>query len=250
MVTMQPDNNPSNRPFWIFASIGALVVVSAIIIGFVFATGSQKEDETAKGNDDTSSYEISDTPPQVTDVKSSATETVLSFKIQTESYDQSKWFLEYDLADQNRKTQESGYAKSAAFETTTDLAGSAYYRIKVRLTDKDKVSAWSDSFTIKLEDVSGMKTLQPADNYYSTPWANGQGSQANLTEALTVAYGAVQLPAEQATGECIPLNSGVMTPELLLPPIPGVFPTGVQLAFSVNSWNETNKEGQITYYWC
>ena len=248
MVNMQPETKPSNKAFWIFISIGAVIVIAAIAIGLVFAgmgsdsADGDKDDSTSQGE----SNGISDAPPAITSVEASMEGETVSFSVTTEEYDSEKWFLEYELADQNRIVSEKGYERSNSFDIQTEVSDSAYFRLKVRLSDKELESAWSDGYTIKLEDVSGVTMLQPSEAYYATPWAKGEGGEENLRTALKVAYKAEPISDIQ----CLPLNTGTMTPTLLLPPIPSVSPSDAILSYVINSWDDATNEVSITYYWC
>jgi len=245
MTNTSPEQK-SNRGFWIFIAVAAVVVIIAVVAGFLFAgnKGTASQEGPDGGNN-----AISEAPPTIVKVAATADKAQLVFNAETKQYKTDKWFLEYQLDDQDRKTVETGYATSPKFEVKTNIGDSAYYRLKVRLSDKKETSAWSDGYTIKLEKISGIKTLQPNDGYYSTPWAKGQGSRSNLDTALQVAYNANPISAAQ-TDRCIALNKGQMTPSLLLPPIPAVSPEGVLLSYTVSDWDDAKSEGTVAYYWC
>lgn len=247
MVNMQPlPIKPSNKVFWIFISIGALIVAAAVTVGLLLA--GSNPNPTGNGEEDpaqSEAYGISETPPAITGIEASMEGETVTFAVTTEDYNSSKLFLEYELADQNRTVVEKGFERSNMFNVSTNVSDSAYFRMKVRLSDKEISSGWSDSFTVQLEDVSGVSILQPNEAYYVTAWAQGEGSPENLVAALTIAYQAEPL----AYVECLPLNTGTMTPTLLLPPIPSVSPSNAILSYTVNSYS-ANHEASITYYWC
>lgn len=248
MVNMQPNTKPNNKIFWIFISIGVILIAAVIAVGLFLAGSESKNIPTPNGTDNPmqgQSYGITTTPPAVTSIDASMEGEQVTFTVKTEEYDSNKWFLEYELADQNRVVVERGFERSNSFTSSTNVSSSAYFRLKIRLSDKDVNSAWSDSFTVKLKDVSGITMLQPNDAYYNTAWAKGEGNPENLHTALATAYGAEPIPY----ANCLPLNTGTMTPTLLLPPIPSVAPSEAILSYLINSYSETN-EASITYYWC
>jgi len=208
---------------------------------------NEPEPETTRTSEDAST--ISDAPPAITEVTTSTNDSEITFNVTTAEYDSSTYYLEYELADESRVVKDKGYERSNQFTVTTKITGSSSYRLKVRLSDKTLTSEWSESFTVKLSDVAGVQSLQPDPAYFETSWAKGEGNEENLKTAMMTAYNA-SLLSEFTSNSCIPLNTGVMTPGLLLPPVPGVFPKGLSLSYNINSFNPDTNESDITYYWC
>jgi hypothetical protein len=247
---MPSDETPNNKLFWIFSVLAVVLVVTAgfVIAGLMMSSGDDKPTPNETATKD-SGYSLSDTPPEVTEVTTSTEESDITFNVVTDSYDASKYFLEYELADESRVVKATDYERSNQFSVTTKITGSSSYRLKVRLSDKERTSEWGESFTVKISDVKGVQNLQPEPAYFDTPWAKGEGSEENLKTALMVAYNAESL-TEFTTNSCIPLNTGSITPGLLLPPVPGVFPKGLSLSYNINSYNPETNQSSLTYYWC
>lgn len=242
------DKKTSNRPFYLFAGgIGLILIVITIIIAVMNINKTPANPNDSE--DPQNAVQIQEAPPTITGVEAILEEKTVSFNVQTSEYKTTEYKLEYELADQNRKVVESDIEAGSTFNIQTRNTGSAYYRIKVRLQDPetDQTSSWSDAYTIKLDEVQGVQKLEPAAAYYDTPWAKGTGGLDSLVEALQVAYTAQE--TTQAAG-CIPLNTGTMTPTLLLPPNPSVMPKSAGLNFIINSWDAGKNEGNITYFWC
>jgi hypothetical protein len=252
MSNHETDTVPSNKKFWIFFAAGISLLILLVIAGITVVNNSSSEPDAAPTPaTDQLNNGITETPPKISSVVASSEEDSLVFAVTTETYDSTKWYLEYELADQDRTVKEKDYARSNEFTVKTSLVDSAYYRIKVRLSDKDKTSSWSESYTVEIKDVEGVQKLQPNESYYATPWAQGVGSEDNLIQAIETAYNAKQIFYDSPdVNYCIPLNTGTMTPTLLLPPSPAISPKSVILSFMVNSWTESNKEASISYFWC
>lgn len=242
------DQKTPVRPYYIIM-IGTLIFIAIVAVIIFFIGGNKNSGEPNSTDDPQNSIQIQSDPPTINKVETTLDEKNVSFKVETSDYKTTDYKLEYELADQNRKVVKTDVDTGTSFTIQTRNTGSAYYRLKVRLQDPEtkQTSSWSEAYTIKLEEVQGVQKLEPAQAYYDTLWAKGEGGKDNLINALQVAYNAKE--TTEVTG-CIPLNSGTMKPTLLLPPNPNVTPKGAALNFTVNSWDAGKNEGNITYFWC
>lgn len=245
--TVEPPKK--NRNVILFIAIAVILLIAGGITAFAFSS-SDMQNPDGSSSDDSTSDVVSDAPPEILNVTTALNETSLEFTVEADAYDATEWFLEYELADQNRKVVETDYARDSSFMITTPLTQSSSYRLKVRLTDKEtQTSEWSESYSIQIDELEGANVLEPNEAYYSSAWSKGEGTEENLRTALEVAYNAQPAPADAAT-YCIPMNSGSMKPTLLLPPMPAISPSNVTLSYNINSWNAATQEALITYYWC
>lgn len=251
MTTIDENEKSSNKKLWWFL-IGIVLLVIGIIT--VFMVINAKNNATTEGNPNptaSSSSKADSTVPNIKGVTVDVTAKDITFNVQIDDYDQKKWSLEYEIADQNRVVKKTGTAHGVSFEAIVPLNNSAYYRIKTRYTNaNEKNNKWSEAYTVKLEDVKGVKVMEPNPDYFKTGWATGSDvTQTSLKDAIKIAWGAVELEPQDFSS-CLPINSGDISPKLMLPPVPAISPSGVEIGYTINSWNEKTSTANITYAWC
>lgn len=251
-MTNNIEEKPSNKKLWL--TLGSVSAV-ALIGGLAFWGVSSSSDSgpSANATSDPSqqtSESISDAAPIVETVSTTSNDSELLFAVKVEGVDTTKRSIEYQIADQNRVVKDEGKAREAEFEASVKISDSAYYRIKVRaIDDGGATTAWSESYTVKLADVEGFETAEPSPEYFGTPWAEGTNASLSAAkEAIEVAWNIEEISDPAQIASCIPINSGDMSPGLLLPPIPSVTPKDVTLKYIVNDWDDSGVS--INYVWC
>jgi hypothetical protein len=245
------ETKPSNKKLW-FILAGVSITVIGITLAFFGLPSSmpntQSDNPSIAKTDTPATSAIN--PPTIETVETSADAKELSFSIKVKDVDTSKWSIEYEVADQDRVVRDSGKTRQAEFDASAKVSSSTYYRIRVRAAnDEGKKTEWSENYTVKLAELKGMKTVEPATAYYETGWAKGtDSSMTGAKTAIETAWNITELKLENAVDMCLPINSGEMTPKLLLPPIPSVLPNQVTLKYMTNDWN--GSAISITYLWC
>lgn len=245
------ETNPSNKKLWIIlAGISSLVIGCSFVAYNLSTHSSDKNSENSSTSQEEDSSTVATKSPTVESVETTATAKELTFSIKVKDLDTSKWSLEYEIADQDRVVKDEGKARTAEFEGSVNVSSSAYYRIKVRaINNEGQTTDWSESYTVKLSEMEGFKSLEPNADYYQTGWATGTDTTlSGAKEAITTAWNATEMSREEAVTKCLPINSGDMTTKLLLPPVPSVMPKQVTLNYLTNNWN--GSAITITYLWC
>lgn len=245
------ETKPSNKKLWfILAGISITVIGITLAIFGMSSNASDKEsnDSNLSQNEDRSI--TSTKAPAIEAVETTANAKELTFSIKVKDIDISKWVIEYEIMDQDRVVKDSGKARQTSFDASVTVSSSAYYRVRVRAAnDEGKKTAWSENYTVKLAELEGMKTVEPAPEYYQTGWATGTDiTLAGAKEAVETAWDITEISRQQAVTECLPINTGDMSSKLLLPPLPSVLPNEVTLKYMTNDWNGSTVS--ITYLWC
>lgn len=241
---------PSNKKL-LFISTGIAITVIGCAVGIAAFSMNSNSPESDSANQTQSSNEntVGQTPV-IKNVTASTDENGLSFSIEVAEVDTEKWTIEYQVADQDRKVKDEGTSRSSTFTSSVKLSNSAYYRIKVRaISDTGGNTAWSENYTVELDELEGFKTLDPLPAYFDTGWAKGTDSSLEgAKKAIETAWGISEVTDQQEMSYCLPVNTGEMNPELLLPPIPSVVPQDTELKYMTNEWNGSTIS--ITYLWC
>lgn len=245
------ESKPNNKKLWLILASVSLTIIgcTALAVGLSSSSLDDKSDQAnasqSEKQENTTSSELS-----VTSVEVTPTEKELMFSVTVKNFNESDNSLEYEIADQDRVVKGEGTAKTSEFKAPVKVSGSAYYRVKVRMVKSDgQKSEWSDSKTVKLADLKGFKTLEPKPEYYDTGWAKGtDNSLDGAKTAIQTAWGIEEVTDQLALSSCLPLNSGEMTPKLLLPPIPSVLPNEVALKYITTQWD--GSAISIIYIWC
>lgn len=247
------NTRPSNKKLWII-----LAGISITVIGITLAcvglssgnTDNKPTDSSDSSHSQSLSAESSTAAPGIESVKAKAGAKEISFDIVTKNFDDTKWFLEYEITDQDRAVKSSGKERTSNFTATVPVSGSAYYRLHVRAAnDAGAKTAWSENYTVKLNELEGMKTVEPAPAYYKTGWATGSDTTLEAAKtAIETAWDITEMTKQDAVTQCLPINSGEMTPKLLLPPLPSVVPSEASLHYMTTNWN--GSAISITYLWC
>lgn len=247
------DTQPNNRKLWMILA-GISITVIGITLAFLGLTSNNTSNNPAGGSDPSHSQSLSADPstaaPTIEAVKATAVAKEISFAVTTKNLDMSKWFIEYEITDQDRAAKASGKARTPDFTATVPVSSSAYYRIHVRAANDAGIkTAWSENYTVKLAELEGMKTVEPAPSYYQTGWAKGSDiSLEAAKKAIETAWDITELSKQEAVTKCLPINSGEMTPKLLLPPLPSIIPSQATLNYMTTNWN--GSAISITYLWC
>lgn len=245
------DKKPNNKKLWLILA-GVSITVIGITLAFFgmqsSAPNAQPDSSSVTKND--SQTVASENPPTIESVTASVEDKELSFNVKIKAVDFTKWSVEYEIADQDRTVKGSGNARQNGFDASVKVSSSTYYRIKVRAVNSEgEKTVWSENYTVKLADLEGMKIVEPSPDYYLTGWARGADTTLDGAKtAIETAWDITELTQSQAVAACLPINTGEMTPALLLPPIPSVLPNQVTLNYMTNSWNGSTIS--ITYLWC
>ena len=169
------DIKPNNRKLWII-----LAGISITVIGITLAFFGLNSNNGGKGQDGPSQpqSQSSSNPslpsPTIETVKANADAKELSFAVTVKDVDMAKWFIEYEVTDQDRVVRASGKERTSDFTTTVPVSSSTYYRVHVRAANDEGVKTdWSENYTVKLAELEGMKTVEPVPGYYETGWAKG-----------------------------------------------------------------------------
>lgn len=244
----EEETPPSNKKFWIAAgSVGAVLALGAA--SFALAGGSNNSEPSGQSTSTSSSPAQSGNTPTVKSVSAAVEGKNITFSIDVAEFDSSKWMLEYQITDNNRKVREEGTSRTSSFEVSTSVTSSPAYRVKARLVNDTSATEWSDSFTVKMEDFSGITTLEPSPQFYETAWAKGTGNTLqDAQESIETAWNIDDVTEQEAFERCLPANSGQMEPTLLLPPVPSTIPNGMSLRYLVTGWDGNSVS--LTYVWC
>lgn len=245
---------PSNKKLWIILASISSIVIGCSVIAYTLSgnsseplppTSEQSQSETGE-NQSGKTASI----PSLKHVEANVNGENLVFSITVKDIDMSKAKVEYQIADQDRVVKAEGTERTSQFKSTLKLAGSAYYRVKVRSVNDDGAkSQWSESQTVELSKLKGMKSIEPSPRYYETGWAKGTSVDAeDAKEAVETAWGITEVTSQFEIAGCLPLNTGKMAPKLLLPPIPSVVPGGTTLKYIPKGWDGSALS--ITYVWC
>lgn len=246
------DIKHNNRKLWIILA-GISITVIGITLAFFGLTsnnGGKDQDGPNQPQSQSSSNSSLPSPPTIETVKANADAKKLSFAVTVKDVDMAKWFIEYEVTDQDRVVRASGKERTTDFTTTVPVSSSTYYRVHVRAAnDEGAKTDWNENYTVKLAELEGMKTVEPVPGYYETGWATGTDtSLEGAKKAIETAWGITEMTRQDAVVQCLPINSGEMTPKLLLPPIPSVLPNQVTLNYMTNNWD--GSAISITYLWC
>jgi hypothetical protein len=240
---------PSNKKLWLILAGISITVIGSTLAGVSISTQQQNRtpDEI---NQSQSPSTVEGKTPMIESVQTSTKDQQLTFSIKVKDVDTTKWSIEYQVADQDRTVKAKGKEHDANFDASVKLSNSAYYRIKVRgVDDEGKTTEWSENHTVKLSELEGFKTVNPDPAYYQTGWAKGTNVTLEAAkEGIQTAWHAQEIERTQAVSSCMPINSGEMTPKLLLPPVPSVMPKEVTLKYMTTGWN--GSAISITYLWC
>lgn len=246
------ETTPSNKKLWfILAGISITVIGITLAIFGISSSASERDSNNSNVSQSDDQTSVAGKAPTIETVETTANAKELTFTIRVQDVDTAKWAIEYEIMDQDRVVKDSGKVREAAFDTSFKVGSSAYYRVRVRAAnDEGKKTAWSENYTVKLSELEGMKTVEPAQEYYQTGWATGTDTTlAGVKEAIETAWDITELSRQEAvTNGCIPINTGDMNPKLLLPPLPSVLPNEVTLKYMTNDWNGSTVS--ITYLWC
>ena len=241
----------NNKKLWlILAGISTTVIGLTIGLTSLSANSSSPHPDSSETSQSKVTSDSDVKSPAIEEVKVSSSAKELVFHVKTTGSLSEQTSLEYEISDQNREVKGSGKEHNVEFDASVKVSASAYYRVKVRaIKDTGEKSDWSENYTVKLEDLEGMKTIQPKAAYYDTGWANGTDTSfTGAKEGIETAWGIKELSQSEAMRSCLPINSGDMTPQLLLPPLPSVIPQEVSLAYMTTNWNGSTIS--ITYLWC
>jgi hypothetical protein len=242
---------PSNKKLWLIMAGVSIAIIGCAVVAFGLSANSSDKTPNGSSTSQSTDTSVSSTKgPTIETVATSATAKEVTFSIKVTDVDTKKWSLQYEIADQDRVVKGEGKERTSKFNASVKLGSSAYYRIKVRaVNDEGKTTDWSENYTVKLSEVEGFKTIEPVPEYYQTGWATGtDATLEGAKEGIQTAWNAEQLDRQHAVDRCLPINSGNMTPKLLLPPLPSVIPKEVTLKYMINSWN--GSAINITYLWC
>lgn len=245
------DIKPNNRKLWIILAGISITVIGITLAFFGLTSNNGGKDQDSPSQPQSQSSTSSSLPsPTIEKVKANADAKELSFAVTVKDVDMTKWFIEYEVTDQDRVVRASGKERTSDFTTTVPVNSSTYYRVHVRAANDEGVKTdWSENYTVKLAELEGMKTVEPVTEYYETGWAKGTDTSfEGAKKAIETAWGITELTRQDAVTQCLPINSGEMTPKLLLPPIPSVLPNQVTLNYMTNNWD--GSAISITYLWC
>lgn len=245
---------PDNRIFWIVVGVVAAVIVLLTIIITVFMFNMNTQSSDIEGSESGNLNILSVQPPSVVDVAVTTEGTDFLLETTVDQYDSSLYKLGYSVEDQNRKTVASDVTTGTSFVSKVPVGQSGYYRIKVQLVDDDgKVSEWSEAYSVNVAETDAGAGEDPNPAYFNTGWANGEPGLQNLIEAVEVGYGAFYAAETENPIDptyCVTLNSGPVSPKLLLPPVPAKHPIDIEVWFTVTDWDDANSTGTLTYWWC
>lgn len=242
---------PNNRKLWLILSIIAITVIGCTIGLLTFSSTSTSDSSESKNTESAANKASSSaSPPTVESVSVTSNESELVFSLKVKDVDTSQWLVEYQIADQDRAVKGEGKERSTSIDTSIKLSNSAYYRVKVRAANEEgAVSDWSENFTVKLSELEGFKSIEPDPAYFETGWANGSDtSLEGMALAIETAWHITAIEGPQEEAYCLPVNTGDMSPTLLLPPIPSVVPKDVSLKYMINDWDGSS--ASLTYLWC
>lgn len=242
---------PSNKKLWIILAGIITIVIGCSVVGYAMSNNSSPQvPTTPEATQGKTSAKASLKAPVIESAEAQVKGDDLDFTIKIKNADISRAKIEYQIADQDRAVKAEGAERANEFNASVKLASSAYYRLKVRLVNEEGAkSPWSENHTVKLSELKGMKSLEPAKAYYDTGWAKGTAvDSTDAKQAIETAWNIEEVTSQTELMSCLPLNTGDMNPKLLLPPIPSIIPNGTTLKYLVNGWD--GEAISITYVWC
>ena len=237
------------------SAFGIIILGLAITLAVMFLNAPKVEEPTTPDDSSVEQLDSSSIPEIVSFevIRKGKTSPQASVSVEVSPL-KGDLYGEYEVRDINKKSVLKGnLPEDGIIEGDAALLnGPNSFTLRIRVSDGATYSSWKSTNPVllpvdNLKSEEGINTeAKPNPKYFETKWAKGNASEANLKEAIEIAWNAETVNYE--TDSCMILNSANLAVGEIIPPLPSKVPEEYKLKYEVSYFDENTSA--ISFYWC